>query len=146
MRVWSSLLSYWVRARPPYRCLVVGAVLSVLAPACSLLGALALSRALRSSVGGWGDLIGAVLGIYAGFWVAASAVFVLAVRLGSRSWWVGVFGVAGLLPVTALTVALLANLGTPFPATVTLLWVLVSVCATWAGSPHRHDRTTDDLA
>jgi len=98
-----------------------------------------LSRVFRSSASGWGDLIGAVFGVYLGFWVGASVVLVIASRLGARPWWVGVTAVAGLLPSTVLTIAIATNLGVPFPATILLLWVLVSVCATWAGSPRRHD-------
>ena len=98
-----------------------------------------LSRALRSSATGWGDLIGGVLGIYLVFWLAASGVFVIASRLASRPRWVGLVGAAGLLPSTAYTVAVTTKLRAPFPVTVVLLWVLVSLCATWVGSPSRRE-------
>lgn len=137
--MWSAMHSYWLRSNTPRRCLAAGTALTALAPLCSLIGALVLSRVFRSSVAGWGDLIGAVFGVYMGFWVAASAVLVIASRLGARPWWVGVTAVAGLLPSTVLTIAIATNLGVPFPATILLLWVFVSVCATWAGSPRRRD-------
>lgn len=139
--VWSSLRSYWLRSGVLRRCLLAGAALVALVPVCSMTGALVLSRALRSSAAGWGDLIGAVLGIYAGFWIGASTVFALAARLGSRSWWVGVVGAAGLLPVTVFTVALATNLGAPLPVTTVALLVLVIVGAVWVGSPRRSRET-----
>lgn len=137
--MWYSLRAWWLGSSAPRRLLVLAPVLAVLAPACSLLGALVFSRALRSSAAGWGDLIGAVIGIYLGFWVAASSVFTAAARLASRAWWVTLLGVAGLLPMMMLVVAVAANLDASFPFTVMLLWVLVSLCATWAGSPRRGD-------
>jgi hypothetical protein len=142
--MWSALRAYWFRASTPRRCLLLGSVLAVSAPTCSLLGALVLSRALRSSVTGWGDPIGGVLGIYLGFylgfWLAASGVFVIASRLASRPRWVVYVGAAGLLPSTAYTVTVTTNFGTPFPVTIVFLWVLVSLCATWVGSPSRRSR------
>jgi hypothetical protein len=98
-----------------------------------------LSRVFRSGAAGWGDLIGAVFGVYLGFWAGASVVLFLAARLGARPWWFGVAAVAGLFPSTLLTIAIATNLGVPFPATILLLWALVSVGATWAGSPLRRD-------
>jgi len=135
--MWYSLRAWWLGSSVPRRLLVLAPVLAVLAPVCSLLGAMVFSRALRSSAAGWGDLIGAVIGIYLGFWVAASSVFTAAARLASRAWWVTLLGAAGLLPAMMLVLAVTTNLGAPLPFTVVLLWVLVSLCAAWAGSPRR---------
>lgn len=130
---------YWGRAGVLRRAVSVGSVLAVLAPPCSLVAALVLSRLLRSSAAGWGDLVGAVLGIHLGFWAAAVVVFATAARLGSRPFWVVVLGAAGLLPSTLLLLALATNLGAPLPVTIVLLWVFVSACSTWAGSVRPRD-------
>jgi len=102
-----------------------------------LLCGFVLSRVAGSSASGWGDLVGAVAGLLLGFLAAQGVLFVVVARLAGRSLAVGLCGAAALFPGGLVLLALLTNLGVPFPASGVAVWAVLVVLVAVVGAPRR---------
>ena len=135
--MWSYARSRWRVLGLPARWVCAAAALLLLVPVTAGGLGFVFSRVLRSSAAGWGDLIGAVLGVYLGAWLASVCVFAVSARLASRSWWSVVLVGAAFLPALVVGVGATAQFGVPFPVALVLLVLGVSLVSALAGAPRR---------
>lgn len=138
--MWSRVRVRWGTLGLLGRWFCSAVVLILLVPLTAGGLAFTLSRLLRSSAAGWGDLIGAVLGVYLGVWVASVCVFTVSARLAARSWWFVVLGVAAFFPSLVLGVGVAAQFAVPLPAALVVLVLGVSLVAAFVGAPRRSQR------
>ena len=138
--MWSYARSRWRLLGFPGRWCCCAAAFLLLVPFTAGGLGFVLGRSFRSSAAGWGDLIGAVVGIYLGAWLASVCVFAVSARLASRPWWFVVLVGAALFPGLLVGVGAAARFSVPFPMTLGALVVGVSLVSALAGASRRSGR------
>jgi len=108
-----------------------------LAAASASLGfgfSLVLSRLFAGRAAGWGDLIGAVVGLQLGVATGFALVFTVSALRAGRRWWVVMLLLLCAYPLSFLTLATLLSIGLSIKVAAVVLWVLATAASVAAGS------------
>lgn len=119
-----------------------------LAAASASLGfgfSLVLSRLFAGRAAGWGDLIGAVVGLQLGVATGFALVFTVSALRAGRRWWVVLLLLLCAYPLSFLTLATLLSIGLSIKVAAVVLWVLATAASVAAGSKPAPPRSDRDL-
>ena len=126
-----------IRPRHLFKLRKIATTAIVLATASASLGfgfSLVLSRLFAGRAAGWGDLIGAVVGLQLGVATGFALVLTVSALRAGRRWWVVLLLLLCAYPLSFLTLATLLSMGVPLKVAAMVLWVLATAASVFAGS------------